>query len=116
MSVRDPVVSDVSVSAVTEVARGQQVTITAEIANAQRMDQSYTYVVEIFAPSGQVESIMLDSGELERGETSTISTTWDTGDLQATGTFEIKVILLSSLEQPQILATVGSTQMEVLAQ
>lgn len=117
MSVRDPLISDGGVSISTQgVARGQDVTISATLTNAQRANQGYVYIVEIFSPAGHVENIMMDDGLLGRAETLTISNTWKTAESQPLGTYEIKILVFSSIEGPEILAQVATTKLDIVNQ
>jgi hypothetical protein len=108
------VTTDEGVTAMQNVARGQELSISATLKNAQRTSQSYVYIVEIFSPSGHVESILLESGQLERGESIAISTSWQTEERQPIGTYEIKMLVLSSLEQPFVLGEVATANFDVL--
>ena len=116
VSIKEPVVmTDDAATSVRNLTAGQDVTISATLENAQRFDQSYVYIVEIFSPQGHVESIILESGKLEGGEASAISKTWQVLETQAAGTYEIKIIILSSLELPYVLSEVTTLNLDVLA-
>jgi hypothetical protein len=103
-----------SVIGVENTTRGQEVIITATLKNAQQIDQSFVYIVEIFSPTGIVESMMLDTGEFERGQLSTISRTWHLSEELALGTYEIKILVLSDLDAPFVLAEVATTSIDIL--
>jgi hypothetical protein len=115
MSVIEPVITDgIIPDPLQSVAVGQEVTISATVKNAQRAEQPYIFIIEVFSPTGHVESVMIESAELGHGETSMMSAKWKAAENLAAGIYEIKILVLSSFDQPYILADVASSKLEVL--
>jgi hypothetical protein len=114
MSIGEPLITDgVIANSLRTIAPGQDVVISAMVKNAQRVEQSFIFIVEVFSPTGHVESIMMDSASLEQGETSNIYAAWNSDDNQAAGKYEIKILVLSDFDDAFVLAEVTSIELDV---
>ena len=98
-----------------EVTRGRSVTISADLHNNQRVEQPYIFVVQVSLPTGVVDSIVIDSGTLGSGDSSPISAKWESGATQELGTYTVMLLIISSLDEPQILSQVATSHFELVA-
>jgi hypothetical protein len=105
VSIDEPVITDgIIATSLQNITRGQEIMISSALKNAQRTSQPYVYIVEILSPRGYVENILQESGQLERGETVKVTVSWVTKERQAIGDYEIRIIVLSDLQAPHVLA------------
>jgi hypothetical protein len=94
--------SDLSGQAITEVKANQQVLLTSMIHNNQDAPVNFVAIIEVFDANGQVVKIGISGGQLAASGDSPVGTDF-TPD--ASGSYKVKIFVLSDLANPTILAT-----------
>lgn len=71
------------------------ITVSATIKNAQRIDQTYVFIVQITDSDGITKSVTWQEGTLERGQIIEVSSSWLA---DADGTYRVQVFVWDTIE------------------
>lgn len=101
---------DTDGSDLNESTRNSPISISTNVTNVSTKDQSMTVVFEVRNQGGITMQITWASAVIPAGEKYSFNTTWIP---EAAGPYEIRSFVLRSLEKPEILSEVISTELTV---
>lgn len=98
--VRSYGLTDSDGSAFSEARQGEPIRITASFRNYQKLNQSYTMIVQVEdGQSGFTKEILYSNGSLGRAKTASATLSWSPEDI---GTCKLKLMIWSELEDGPI--------------
>src|SRR5690606_31676425 len=105
-----PSVRDSQGNTIGQVLAGQQVVLSSTIQNNEGISGPYAAIVEVRDSSGVTVYLQWQTGTLPANGSTNVGVSW-TPD--APGTYTIRVFVLSSLSNPQILSEIVTSTVNV---
>jgi hypothetical protein len=105
-----PALADITGATITEVTTGQQVVLTTSVKNNDDQPRPFVAIVEVRDADGITQMLQWQIGTLAANDDAGVGISWVP---ENAGTYEVRTFVISSLQNPQVLSEVVTTNVNV---